>query len=407
MRLALALLVVGGAGNAGRVLAADLRLDEALARAHAASPVLRAAEADLAAAQARLRQARLIPANPTLSGDVARHALGPDVENDRGIEVGQEVEIGQRGLRIRAAEHDVAHAMQALADRRRTVDGEVRRAFWGLAAAERRRALAEERLALARRVAEATRRRLRSGEVGTLDARLAELEATRAETERTAAETARAEAVARLGVALGAPADESLTVAPGEERPLVREPEAALVARALAERPDLAAAREEAARLEAEAAVVRRRGWIPNPTFRGFYRHESGNERILGGGISVPLPVFNREQGTEAELLAQASGAKTEVARLRDAIPREVHVAVVRRDAADAAWRRYETEALPAAREAQAALARAFDAGSLGLPELLVQQDRLLQVRGAAIDAWLERHEADAQVLEAVGGEAP
>ena len=70
-RLALAALVSGAL--AGPAAAGSLALDEALARARAASPALRAAAADLEAAQGRLRQARLLPANPVLSGDLARH----------------------------------------------------------------------------------------------------------------------------------------------------------------------------------------------------------------------------------------------------------------------------------------------------------------------------------------------
>src|SRR5439155_403155 len=84
-----------------------------------------------------------------------------------------------------------------------SVDGKVRRAFFGLAAADRRQGLAAERLALAARLAEAARRRARAGEVGALDVRLAELETARAEQERTAADTERARAAARLAVAIG------------------------------------------------------------------------------------------------------------------------------------------------------------------------------------------------------------
>ena len=178
-------------GTSGLVVtppADALRLADALVRARAASPALRAAAADLDAARGRLRQARLIPANPVLTGDLARHTAPGEDTKDRGVQLEQEIEVGgQRGLRIAGAEHDVAHADYLLADRRRTVEGEVRRAFFGLAAADRRLRLAAERLAIAARLAEAARRRARAGEVGLLDVRLAELETARAEQERTVA----------------------------------------------------------------------------------------------------------------------------------------------------------------------------------------------------------------------------
>ena len=384
--------------------ACALRLAEVLARARAASPAVQVTVADLDATRGRLRQARLLPANPVISADLARHTAPGEDTKDRGVQLEQEIEVGgQRGLRIAAAGHDVARADYLLADRRRTVEGEVRRAFFGLAAADRRQGLAAERLALAARLAEAARRRARAGEVGALDVRLAELETARAEQERTAADTERARAAARLAVAIGAPPDEPLTAEADEQPGVPGGAEQSFVARALAARPDLAAAREERARLEAEAAFVRRRGLVPNPVLRGFYREEQLEEHIVGGGVSVPLPIWNREQGTEAALLAQASGAAVEAARLEAAIPREVHLALVRRAAAAEAWRRYEEVALPAARSARELLERGYDGGYLSLPDLLLQQDRLLQTRAAAIDAWRDLREAEADVLEASG----
>jgi len=393
----------------GSAAAAPLALDEALARARAASPALRAAAAELDAASGRLRQARLVQTNPVLSADLARHTEpGLRDAKDRGVQLEQEIEVGgQRGLRIAAAEHDVTHAEHLLADRRRTVEGEVRRAFFALAAAERRQKLAAERLALASRLAEAARRRTRAGETGALDARLAEVETARAAQEKTAAEAEHARAEGRLALAMGAEPGEPLSVSV-EDLALAPSPaEDELVARALEARPDLAAAREERARLEGEARLTARRGRIPNPILRGFYREERLQEHVAGGGLSVPLPLFNREQGTEASLLAQARGAAAEEARLRAQIPRDVHLALAHRRTAEEAWRRYEREALPAATQARDLLERGFDAGYLALPDLLLQQDRLLQVRAGAIDAWLDLHVAEADLVEAMGGVAP
>src|SRR5206468_54013 len=311
----------------GSAAAGPLALDEALARARAASPALRVAAAELEAAHGRLRQARLVQANPVLSADLARHTApaGDEDAKDRGVQLEQEIEVGgQRGLRIAAAEHDVTHAEHLLADRRRTVEGEVRRAFFALAAAERRQKLAAERLTLASRFAEAARRRSRAGETGALDARLAEVETARAAQEKTAAEAEHARAEGRLATAIGAE--------PGEP---------------------LSASVEDVA-------------LAPSP----------GDE---------------------------AHGAAVEEARLKAQIPRDVHLALAHRRAAEEAWRRYEREALPAATQARDLLERGYDAGYLSLSEVLVQQDRLLQVRAGAIDAWLDLHQAEADVVEAAG----
>ncbi|HYV58135.1 MAG TPA: TolC family protein [Candidatus Nitrosopolaris sp.] len=400
MTVAVALL----AGEPTTARADVLDLEGALARARSGSPVLRAAASEVEAARGRLSQARLFPSNPVLSGDAARHTGPGEEQIDRGVSLAQEIEVGgQRGLRVGAATYDVAHAEHALADRRRLVEAEVRRAFFSLAAIERRRVLATEAVALADRIADTARRRAHAGDVGALDVRLAEVETAHAAQTLGAAESERAAAVARLATALGAPPEEAIDVSAEERAPSTLPPEATLVERALATRPDLIAAREERTRLEAEAGLVHRRGLVPNPVLRGFYREELFKERIAGGEVSIPLPVWNREQGTEATLRAQAAGASAEVSRLLGEIPRQVHVALVRRTVAAETWTRYRDAALPATSRARADIERAFAAGYLGLPEVLVQQDRLLQVQGAAIDTWRELNLAESDLIEALG----
>ncbi len=404
-----AAVVLGFGGLSG---AAPLTLAQALDRARTANPALRAAAAALDAARGRLAQARLVPANPTLGGDAARHTVlaAPRSDNiDRGVELSQELEVGgQRGLRVGAAEHDVAHAERLLADQERIVEAAVRRAYAGLVAAARRVALARESAALAERLLATAERRARVGDVGALDVEIARIEASRAEQAVARALAERTRAAADLAAAVGAEPTEAieavdddavLGVLPGAEEDLT--------ARALAARPDLAAAREEQARLEGEADLTHRTGIVPNPTVRIFYRQEVEAEHIAGGGVTIPLPVFNRGQGTEIAERAAAAGAGAEVRRLTRDIPRQVHVAFVRRSAAAAAWARYRRDVLPAVERAGELLERAYGTGYLGLPDVLTQRDRLIAARTEAIAAWLELAQADADLREAVGEVGP
>jgi cobalt-zinc-cadmium efflux system outer membrane protein len=398
-------LVTTGSAGAGDVLT----LETALARARDASPTLRAAAAELRAAQGRRTQAGLLPTNPVVSTDLGRHTAPSEEQIDRGVSLAQEIEVGgQRGLRVAGADHDVKRAEYNLAEARRTVEGEVRRALATLVAATRRTRLAADGTTLARRLAETAAKRARAGDLGTLDVRLAEIAVAQAEQARAQAETARDEAENHLAAVIGAEPAE-VVVAGNDEGPasLPNASESALVEHALAVRPDLAAAREERAQRESQAALAHRRGWIPNPTLRGFYRQELLNEQIAGGEISVPLPIWNREQGVEIELRAQASRATAEVERLQREVPRQVHLALVRLRAATEAWTRYRDNALPAARSASDLLQHQLEAGYVGVPDLLVQRDRLLQVESAAITTWLEMRDADAGLIEAGGGSLP
>ena len=389
--------------------AADLALEDALARARAESPLVRAAVAELEAARARRAQARLPPANPVLSAELARHSEAGEARIDRGVALAQEIEVGgQRGLRIAGADHDVARAEDLLADRRRQVDGEVRRAFFGVAASARARALAAERATLVERIAEAARQRVRAGDLGALDLRMVEVERARAAQALAAAEGDQAAAAARLAIAVGAPGgEEEVGAMTTDIEPATLPNERALVAHALGARPDLAAAREQSARLESDARLARRSGLVPNPVVKGFYRQELFEERIAGAEVAVPLPIWNRAQGTETALRADAAAAAAEAARIAAEIPRQVHVAFVRHAAAADAWRRYRRDTLPAVDAADDLLVRGAAAGYVGLPERLAQEDRLLLARSAGIEAWRDVHLSEADLIEAVGGALP
>ena len=397
-------------GRISLALSADaLSLDEALARALVASPELRVAAAEVEAARGRDQQASLYVANPVITAEVAQHtAPGDEEQVDRMFSVAQEIEIGgQRGLRVAATAWDVDRAEFLLADHRRRVVAEVRRAFAGAVAAERHVHVAAEFEEIAQRLATATGARERAGDATRLDVELAAIESARAAQATASAATERQRALDRLALAIGASDSEVLAVADPGEPPSTAPPasDEALVERALATRPDLAAARAERARLEGEAAFVKRRGEIPNPVVRGYYRKELLDETIVGGEIAIPIPVWNREQGTETALRATASAASAEIDRLVGQIPREVRLSLARRAAAAVAWRRFRDQVLPAAAAAEKLIERSYAQGYAGLTEALAQRDRLLQARSAAIAAWLDLEEAETDLIEAVGGD--
>jgi cobalt-zinc-cadmium efflux system outer membrane protein len=389
----------------GAVGAEPLTLEAAIDRARAANLGLAAATADVAAARGRLVQASVWAPNPTIAGEANRHSLPGGVTNiDSTVTLGQEVQIGgQRGLRITAAQFDVEHAERARADRARLVDGEARRAFAGLVGAERRRILAVDAASQADRLAGIAATRLAHGDVARMDVDLTRLDVVKTLTDASTADVELERARTRLAAALGADADEVFAVVAPEERTHEAPSEPDAIERALAARPDLAAARAARAQLDGQADLVRRTGTVPNPTLSGFYSHQNGHENLLGGQIQIPIPVFDRQAGAETDLRGQAASAATETRRLQQQIPREVRAALAHYRAAVAAWQRYHRDALPATAGVRAGLDQAVAAGLLGIPDVLVQLDRLRDARRAAVDAWVDRQEAEADVIEAIG----
>jgi cobalt-zinc-cadmium efflux system outer membrane protein len=383
-------------------------MDEALALLRSDHPALRAARAELDAARAERVQAGLPLANPVLSGEAARHTLSGESDAfDRGVSLAQELEVGgQPGLRRAAADHLVARAEHTLADRQRLIEGTLRRAFAEAVAAGERVALAREAQDLAVRLARAAERRALRGDSSALDARLAELDETRAAQALASAETAEMSARASLTAAVGALFEASVV-------PLASAPDTSppadvktLLAAALARRPDLALLREERARAQAEARLADATGLVPNPTLRGFYRTESHSEQVVGGELSIPIPLLNRGQGTRAALYAAERRAAAEQRGLERVIPLEVHTAAERVRAALHTWTLVDASS-ETSRAAGEMIRQAFDAGYLAVPDALMRLDRLLLARAALVDARLELARARADLSEATGGTTP
>ena len=67
-------------------------------------------------------------------------------------------------------------------------------------------------------------------------------------------------------------------------------------------RADLAASRAARDQLEGRGRAHAPHGDRAELTVRGYYSHENGHENLLGGEIEIPLPIFDRQQGAEADL---------------------------------------------------------------------------------------------------------
>ena len=274
----------------------------------------RADFADLArgavqAAEAEVIAAGLYP-NPTLDYSRERTRGSPDTLEQSWM-LAQTFDVsGRRGLHREAASRRVAAAEAGNAGRQLALAAEIRRSFHEalyrqetIRATEtwaRRFARIEDQVGKLARAGEASgydRRRLER-ERQTADARLA---AQRAERERI---------VARLAALTGHP---DTPVLNGALLPPALPPADTALVR-LDQRPDLQALarRAESADLEGRAA---KRGGMPDVTVGiGSKRVDDGLSRENGVALSlsVPLPVFDRQQAGRQRAAAEALQARAE-----------------------------------------------------------------------------------------------
>ena len=381
-----------------------LTLAEAQRIALDANPAFLADAQEVAISQGALRQARLL-FNP--EGEVELPGAFSGGALDRyEAQVSQEIEwAGQRGLRVDAAELGVRRAERDVAQARRELLADVARAYYATMAARRRADVAAEVQALNERLATAVRIQADEGEISVLEANLASIEVGRTRARllsaRRQAATAELGLVRLLGIAPGAPIvlPAPDTLAPP---PLMLDPDS-LVAAALAARSDLAARRAEAQQADVLARLARREA-IPNVRVGGIAAQEEGSgSPEFGVVVSLPLPLWNRNQGLIEQREAEARRAElaVEAAELR-----------VRTEVMNA-WRRYVTareeaallraQVLGPAHANQELLTIAYEAGRIDLSTLVLLRNELTEAELDYWDAWFGLNEAHTDLQAATG----
>lgn len=343
------------------------------------------------AAEADVRAAGLYP-NPTLSYSRERIDGAPDsVEQNWMLEQAFDLS-GRRGLHREAASRRVAVASAGNASRQLQLTAEIRHSF---RAVLRRQAAIRTTEAWARRFAhveslvdtlaragEASgydRRRL-ARERQTAEARLA---TERADLERESARLASLTGIVPLPTLQGDMLPPPLPAADAGLERLDQHPTLQALAR-----------RAEAAELDGRAA---RRAAIPEVTVGiGPKQVESGGVRDTGIALSlsVPLPVFNREQAGRQRAAAEAQQARAEYRLAKARIAADLRGLHRQADALRATAVDYRSRALAATPELLRIAESAYQGGESSLLELLDAYRGALEAETTALELESRAREA-------------
>jgi outer membrane protein TolC len=277
-----------------------------------ANPELKAARARAGIADAQVLTAGLLP-DPSIGASTDLRLSGPDTGNGWAAQIGYELTaIRDRDLVVKGAKAlqrqvrlDLAWQEWGVAEQARLLAGRVQ-ATEGLAAlAERTRR--ETDGALAHAVAAAARGDLKADEVNVR--RLAALDASDRETQ-----TGRDRDQARgdLNALLGLRPDTRLRLAPAAHTPQTLDA-TALFATARTQRLDLRALR---AGYDSQNALVRKavRDAFPSLAVSLNQATDTANNKTLGPGISLTLPLWNRNRGPIAEARATRDALRADYA---------------------------------------------------------------------------------------------
>jgi cobalt-zinc-cadmium efflux system outer membrane protein len=396
-KIALLCLLLAATGSAQA--SGSLSLPEALSAAFAQNPELAAAGREIGIAEGERRQAGLIP-NPELSWEVEdtrRETRTTTVTLSQSLELG-----GKRGARIAVAGAGQAIAQLDLERQRNGLRADVVQAFHAALRAQTALELAQQSQALTERGLRVVQGRVTAGQSSPVEATRAQVQLAQAQAQVRRAASQRSVAYQALARLTGSPVarfdrllatDLSPGAAPAVEALLARVEQTAewRLAAAQVERGEASLGSEKAQR-------------IPDLTVSlGSQYSREDRERVNVVGLSMPLPLFDRNQGNVLVAARRADQARD----LRNAVElrlrSETRSALSQWATAMQEVQAYDRTILPSAQQAVDTATRGFEMGKFAFLDVLDAQRTLIEARGLYLQALASATDARAQVERLYG----
>lgn len=387
-------------------------------RALASNGELAAARLDIERARARRRQAGLRP-NPTVDFEqTTGRFTGSTGDRETSIGVSIPLEVGgKRGRRIELARAELEAAEAEVADRERRLTNEVRSTHAEALAALRELQITENLNDIDLQTTRFVQARVNEGETAPIELNLLRVEVDRLRSRRALVEGRLQAALLKLKSLTGISLAEQLRLREDLATPVLPPPPASLDAAieiALRMRPDLRLARltEEVAqagwRLAGAEGVPDVTPFTKYTTSRSVFDETPAGAFVdrgssLSFGVSVGIPVFNRNQGAKAEATLAISQARKRREFLEQVVRSEVASAYARYEAARFAVQIYNRGVVDRSNENIRAIRAAYEIGEFKITDLLTEQRRLVDSQREFTEALTEQYRSLADLNAAIG----
>ena len=380
-----------------------LTLDEAVSLAGAANPTVRAKEFEVQAVGANEITAALRP-NPSANFLAEQFGSGNVAVTQYTFNVGQPIELGgKRQRRIDSAKAATKVTGLELADLRRQLIFQVKKSFSDILVAREALALTEQNLTALDDLERVQRLRAEKGDISGLE--LLRIEVERFAFERDTADVRQALRAAKI----------ALRTAVGQERiaeqfeivgeltfPEVARSRSELYRMALDARPDLRAAQAAREKARADISLAKANAWgdvTPQIEYQRI-----GPDNTIGFGFSLPIKLFDRNQGEIARTQAEAKRAEaTREALLAQALA-EVDLALAAVTTERAKVSLLRDTYLPKIKQARDTVEFAYQRGGVTLLDYLDAQRNYREKSLEYFRSLGNYHTAIYQLEAAIGG---
>jgi cobalt-zinc-cadmium efflux system outer membrane protein len=368
----LLLLTISSFSHAATNPVESLTLDQALELAERQHPQLAEAHALVEAAAGRAQQAGTLP-NPEAIIGAQQLPLDRDGSNQREYVAGvaQPIPLGSRLGQAREAELlEREVRVRGLEVTRRDLRKRVHSAFATALYQEKAFQTQQQITQSARQVAAITKARVDAGDAPPEDLARIEMELARLQLEVQRSQSLREQALLALAAAMG---DVNLNVKSlaGDLALAFELPTLESLVTNLAAAPELqqAEASIRASNARIDLAKAER---IPDVKVEVLYhRLESTRENTLDIGLSIPLPLFDRNQGKLREARAEVAAAEARSRLTQNELNLRLRESHAQLTAALATFRSFQSEIMPRAEIMLKAAESRYAAGDTSLADVL------------------------------------
>jgi len=317
---------------------------------------------------------------------------------------------GKRRLRIESSELATEAVNFDLKDTARILTNAVRRSYYSLLLAQKTATVASDNFERYREILRVNGIRLKLGDISATDFTRIEVESLKAQGDQDQAKALLNQARADLLLLLGWP-ENSMEISAVEMWPeaapvIAKAGQDQLVEQALQRRPDLQASRvriEQAGKM----LTLANRLAIPDVTVSAFYQRDPGNFFTDSGGVgvSVPLPLFYRQEGEISRARVGLNSAELALKQTEQGVQAEVMKALAAWQSADAIAQRFETAVVKRIETLRKAQEIAYQKGAVGLLDLIDAERNYKAMMLDYYTALANRSNAWADLLMAYGEE--
>jgi cobalt-zinc-cadmium efflux system outer membrane protein len=387
------------------VSAAEVALTLPSVGSHAVrhNPELAAARLRIDEAKGQLRQAGR-HANPEL-GIEFRHDVDIS-QRSTGISIDQRFPVTARlRLEKQVAASDVRAAEIEVRDAERKLVSKVEGLAVKLLAAQSQINLRQQQLELAQKLAKFSADRAAKGEISPLDASQAAVESQQSRVDIGHWQTEQTSVSGELKQALGLATTDSL-IMKGE----LPQPQAAKRKGNIEGHPELAKAEEHKSQAEADVLLSKSKRW-DDVTVGLLVEHEKEedepvgfeNETFVGFRVSIPLPLWNRNEGDIAAKQAALQRAQLEIKSQRLALQHEATNARREMEGHAEFARETREELIPLVQEQSKKIEQAYEQGQTDLLTVLRVREQVLKLQTTALESLKDYHLARIRYEAVVG----